>query len=213
MLKLLLTLVLVGSLGVPDQAVIADKLYDDLLAYHAWRVDSAHRHETEEARQERIRWVSDGIPRACADNADLFDTKLGWTFTQCVAFGATMAKWESGLMMEVQAGTRKGPAGELCLFQLHRLVSAVPDPKYRVTPEELAATVGLDAEAAYRCAYAGVKTIAWQIHRCRLRADDFTAPAAAFSLYHHPDQHCEFVLSGMPTDRARGYRALLTKLR
>ena len=91
MLKLLLTLVLVGSLGIPDQAVIADKLYDDLLAYHAWRVDSAHRHETEEARQERIRWVSDGIPRACADNADLFDTKLGWTFTQCVAFGATMA--------------------------------------------------------------------------------------------------------------------------
>ena len=54
MLKLLLTLVLDGSLGVPDQAVIADKLYDDLLAYHAWRIDSAHRQETEEARQERI---------------------------------------------------------------------------------------------------------------------------------------------------------------
>jgi hypothetical protein len=98
-------------------------------------------------------------------------------------------------------------------LQLHRLVSAVPDPKYRVTPEELAATVGLSAEATAHCALAGVRTFAWQIHRCRLRGDNFTSAAAAFSLYHHPDANCEYVLSGMPAARARSYRALLSKLK
>lgn len=212
MLKLLLTLALVGSLGTPDVSGISDKLYDDLLAYHEGRVDLTHRHETEEQRQERIRWIADGIPRACVENADLFDTRLGWTFKQCVAFGATMTKFESGLVKEVQEGTRRGPAGEICLFQLHRLISAVPDPKYRVTPEELAATVGLDAEAAYHCAYAGVKTIAWQIHRCGLRADSFTAPAEMFAEYHRPSQSCNATLTRMDSLRASGYRALLTKL-
>ena len=211
MLKLLLTLVLVGSLGTPDVSGISDKLYDDLLVYHEGRVDLTHRHETEEQRQERIRWIADGIPQACAEFP--LDEKLGWTLEQCVALEGALAKWESGLVKEVHSGDKRGPAGERCLVQLHRLVSAVPDPKYRVTPEELAATTGLSAEATERCALAGVKTLAWQIHRCRLKANDFVAPAAAYSLYHHPDEHCEYVLTKMNTDRARSYRALLTKLR
>lgn len=211
MLKLLLTLVLVGSLGTPDISEISNRLYDDLIVYHEGRVDLTHRHETEEQRQERIRWIADAIPKACAEFP--FDTKLGWTIKQCVALVGAGAKWESGLVREVQSGDKRGPAGERCLLQLHRLVSAVPDPKYRVTPEELAATVGLSAEATERCALAGVKTFAWQIHRCRLRADSFTAPAAAFSLYHHPTTNCDYTLSGMPAARARSYRALLTKLK
>jgi hypothetical protein len=137
---------------------------------------------------------------------------MGWTFEQCVALVGAGAKWESGLVREVHSGDRRGPAGERCLLQLHRLVSAVPDPKYRVTPEELAATVGLSAEATYHCALAGVKTFAWQIHRCRIHGNEFTAAAAAFSLYHHPSTNCEYVLSGMPAMRAKSYRALLAKL-
>jgi hypothetical protein len=208
MLKLLLTLVLVGTLGSLSVTDVSSKLYDDLLAYHAGRVDLPHRHETEEQRQERIRWIADAIPQACAD----FPFDMGWTFEQCVALVSAGAKWESGLLKEVHAGDRRGPAGERCLLQLHRLVSAVPDPKYRVTPEELAATVGLSAEATYHCALAGVKTFAWQIHRCRIHGNEFTAAAAAFSLYHHPSTNCEYVLSGMPAMRAKSYRALLAKL-
>jgi hypothetical protein len=190
---------------------MADRLYEQLVRYHAARIDVAHRHETEEERVQRIRWVADAVPAACV--AFPLDPKLGWTFEQCVAMAATMAQWESALAKEVHAGTKTGPAGELCLFQLHRNISSVPDERYRVTVEERLATVGLDAEATYRCAFAGVRTIAWQVHRCRLRAGDFTSAAAAFSLYHHPDEHCDYVLSGMPAKRAASYRHLLERIK
>lgn len=208
MLKLLLTLLLVGSLGVPS---VADKLYDDLLAYHAGRVNPAHRHETEEQRQERIRWIADAIPKACAEFP--FDVKLGWTLEQCVALTSTAAKWESGLIVEVHAGTRKGPSGELCLLQLHRLIAAVPDARYKVTQEERLATVGLGKEATYRCALAGVKTIAWHIHRCRLRADDLLSPSILFEQYHRPTTYCKPDFGAMSSRRALSYRALLAKIK
>jgi len=190
---------------------MSDKLYAELLEYHAGRVDLTHRHETEEERQERIRWIADAIPKACVEIP--FDAQLGWTFEKCVALGTTTAKWESGLVREVHAGTKRGPSGERCLFQLHRLVSAVPDPKYRVTPEELALTVGLSLEATERCAVAGIKTLGWHIHRCGFRADDYLAPAYIFAQYHLPSNtHCRVLPTRMNSLRASSYRHLLAKL-
>lgn len=204
---------LVATIAAAPQASVPDRLAEILIKYHGQRVDSAHIHknENEEERQARIRIVAEQIDIAC--NEHPFDVSLGWTHVQCDALASAAAQWESGLLEDVHSGAKRGPAGERCLFQLHRYVSAVPNPKYRVTPEELVATTGTGVEATHTCAVAGVKTLGWQIHRCRLRAGDFVSAAAAFSLYHHPTVNCEYVLSGMPAARARSYRGIEARLR
>lgn len=192
-----------------------DRLTALLADYHVHRVDSAHRvGETEAERLERMRRLASGLLSACdAVFPALVDSRLGWDRTRCVALGAATIEWESGLLLEVHSGKRLGPAGERCVFQLHRKVSAVPDPRYRVTAEDLARVNGVDAESTDLCTLSGVKTIAWQIHRCGLRADDFAAPAKLFSLYHHPRLCDDYVLSGMPAQRARTYRWIDARLR
>jgi hypothetical protein len=57
-----------------------------------------------------------------------------------------------------------------------------------------------------------VKTLGWHIHRCRLRGDDFVAPAEVFAEFHHPSPVCAATLTKMNSDRARSYRALLARL-
>jgi hypothetical protein len=204
------SVLLAASIAAAPAPVTVEQLSDALVAYHASRVDLAHRGEDEPARIERIGWVAAGIVAACKEHP--FDEKLGWTFNKCVALSSTAAKWESGLLREVHSGAKLGAAGERCLFQLHRSVSSVPDARYRVTPEELIATTGLDAEATARCAEAGVKSIGWHLHRCSLRGDDFVAPAELFAEYHHPSNNCVATLTKMNSDRARSYRALLARL-
>jgi hypothetical protein len=201
---------LLAAALVAAPPVTSDQLAAELVDYHAHRVDIAHRHETEEARVERIRWIADGAIAAC--DSEPLDEKLGWTRTRCIALVSTTAKWESALARDVHAGEKLGSAGERCLVQLHRSISNVPDPRYRVTPEELARTTGLDAESTARCLRAGVRTLGWHIHRCRLHADDFTAPARVFDAYHRAAPCDQYALSGMPAERARSYRALLAKL-
>jgi hypothetical protein len=211
--RIAVTFLRIATLAAPlalSAPVTSARLAAELVTYHEHRVDIAHRHETEESRLERLRWLADGIIAGCT--AEPFDVKLGWTFNQCVALATTAAEWESGLMVEVESGALRGPAGELGPWQLHRFVSAVPNPKYRVTPEELAASVGLSAETAALAARLGVRTLGWHVHRCRLRGTDFVAPAELFAEYHRPSVNCTATLTKMNSDRARSYRALLARL-
>jgi len=200
----------IAAIAVRPPDVTVERLYDELLAYHSERVHVPYRHEDEESRRERMHWIAEGVVAAC--RSEPLDETLGWTFNKCVALGTTAAKWESGLVLEVHSGARRGPSGERCLFQLHRLVSAVPDPRYRVTPEELAATTGLTPEATTRCAVAGVRTLAWHVHRCRFRADDYLSPAFIFAQYHMPSLRCRVIPTRMNSIRASSYRHLLTEL-
>ena len=210
MKRALLVLLAFLALAAVPAAISSCDLYDSLLAYHEKRVPVHMRHEDEPARQERIRWIAESIIKACADFP--LDEKLGWTSNQCIALAATMAKWESGLTRAVHEGSKKGPSGELCLFQIHRGVTQVPDPLYRTTEAERLETVGLSAEATDRCALAGVKDIAWQIHRCGMRAGDALSPARMFEQYHWPDPSCTYKLDPMSMARSRSYHTLLTQL-
>lgn len=216
MKKYLALLLAVATLAaVPSSAstVTPERLAGELESYFKIRVDSTHRHETPEETTARMLQIATGAVDACTSQIALFDPqKLGWTENKCIALVTTAAKWESGLIKETHAGTHRGPAGERCLVQLHRLVSAIPNPIYRITPEELAATTGLDDEATHACMHEGVKALAWQIHRCGYRADDFLAPVKTFSQYHHPRACDDYVLSGMPAWRAASFRSLLKKI-
>lgn len=210
MKRLLLLGLALFVLAASAPPIGVEKLYDSLLSYHTKRVNVNYRHETESEREARIRTIAEAIAKACEDFP--LDRKLGWTTNQCIVLASTMAKWESGLIKEVHEGNKKGPAGELCLFQLHRGIANIPDPVYRTSEAERLLTVGTDPESTLRCATAGVKTIAWQIHRCSLTAGDFTAPAKMFEQYHWPDVNCTFRFNGMSSDRAASYRSLLAKL-
>jgi len=204
---LLLVPFLIAAVAVD---VTPETLSGFLSSYYEKRVEQNYRHETAEESAERMGWIANGITEACTEFP--FDSKLGWTFNKCVAISTTFALWESGLIKEVHEGTKKGPAGELCLFQLHRFIRMVPDPVYRVTEEERQATVGLSREATHKCAFAGVKTIAWHIHRCRLRGGDILSPSILFEQYHRPKTPCAPDFGTMSSRRASSYRALLYKL-
>lgn len=184
----------------------------ELWNYHTHRVDVAHRHgETEDARIERMHDISIGVEHAC--RAEPLEAKLGWRHNDCVALAVTMAEWESGLMVEVQSGEKRGPSGEVGLWQFHRLATTVPDPKYRVTSEDLTAMVGLSLEATARQALGGVRTIGWQIHRCKLRKADAWAAATVFAEYHLPRWPCPVPYGDeMSAHRAAHYRNLVGRL-
>jgi hypothetical protein len=201
-------IVLVGALALTVQA---DALSEELFRYHTHRVDVAHRHgETEGARKERMRWIGDGIVAAC-ETVPL-ERKLGWRPLDCVALAAIMAEWESGLMIQVQSGEKRGPAGEIGLWQLHRFVSAVPNASYRVSPQDLKDMVGLSPVATVLQALGGVKTIGWHVHRCQLHRSDVWTVARIFAEYHHPSVKCNAVVDTMSMQRSASYRNLLHRL-
>lgn len=180
-----------------------------LVAYYNVRVPEHMRHETPAQISDRFEMILESIDRACSE----FPLD-GWSHEECVVLGTTAVKWESGLLPAVHSGEKRGPSGEVCLFQIHPGAVA-GDPAYRVTHEEWLKLPGLDAASTQACANAGIKTIAWHIHRCHFVSGDkdWYAAALVFAEYHQPSATCVSTLSGMNLKRARDYMQTLKAVR
>jgi len=180
-----------------------------LFTYHTTRVPPQYRHETEDARQTRIRTIAQAQVEECIENRI-----PGWPLKACVALGTTIAQWESGLLEEVHSGAKKGPAGEVCLFQLHRAVTAIPDKHYRITKEELEQSTGTDLDHTRMCVRLGMRIVRWHIKRCAIKYEGggWSNTIALFAEYHHPDTYCHAYPLAMSSARAMSYQSLLHKL-
>lgn len=165
--------------------------------------------ENIDERSERYAQIAESIVKACRNHP-----WPGWPLEGCVALSSTAAKWESGLLRSVHEGGLKGPAGELCLFQLHRLIVRVPDESWRVTREEWLKTTGLDREATDMCADAGVRSLGWQVKRCSIKYEGggWYQAGRVFQAYHLPNSGCPIMISEMSGKRGRSYQSLLWKI-
>jgi hypothetical protein len=198
------------ALAVTSTEPLPERVFDGLHEYGKAREPNGPIAETMTERDARYHDIAVGIDAACTRHP-----WPGWPHVACVALATTAAKWESGLLKTVHEGTLLGKAGERCLFQLHRKVSLVPSAKWRVTPEEWAATTGLGAEATARCADAGVRVLGWQIARCGIKYEQGGRYVASqvFAEYHMPSADCRTVISRMSDTRAGSYQAELMRLR
>jgi hypothetical protein len=186
-----------------------EKLLAIILIYHATRVPPLYRHEPEATRESRLQTVVQAITDECTENPI-----PGWPYRACVALGYTIPQWESGFIKEVHEGSKRGPAGEVCLFQLHRRVIGIPNPKYAITARELLDTMGVDYEHTRNCVRVGMRIARYHISRCRLKYEGGGwAPAMyLFAEYHNPSTTCQAVVLNMSGMRARSYAALLQRL-
>jgi len=192
---------------------LSEALLALLLKYHAGRVAERYWGESHEARRERIGRIAAGNIRACRR------VKLPgrWSRGGCLALLTTVEEWESGLERSVHEGTKRGPAGEACLAQLHRSVyreGAIRDPDYQVTKEEWENSAGLDEEATDRCTFAGAKVLMYHASRCSIRfeADSWWMAARIFAEYHHPSSECRATVLPMSSKRGMTYSIIYRKL-
>lgn len=192
--------------------MIAEVLSALLIKYHATRVHERYWGESDADRHARIARIAAANVRACQD------VKLPgrWTFAGCLALLTTTEEWESGLERAVHSGERRGPAGELCLVQLHHNVTrpgAIRDIDYQISEEEWASLGGLDEAATYRCAFAGAKVLMSHAARCvPFAGDSWWSAAQIFAEYHHPSNTCAAVVSTMSSHRGMTYSLLYRKL-
>lgn len=204
----------------PTAAILAASLFHELLGYHSVKVGSAYKEENRVQQEARLAVISTQIVEACEAHPIEH-----LTLTACVALASTTAKWESGLLAAIHEGTKKGPSGELCLFQLHHGVTNIPNPKWAITHEEWAAAPGLSPEATRRCADLGVRVLGWHVHRCWAKwhnpriVGDAGEPGflirveRVFAEYHHPDTACYSTVLPMSLIRRESFRELLEKLK
>jgi hypothetical protein len=184
-----------------------------LLKYHATRVHERYRGEDEPARKARIERIADADVRACRT----VKIPKRWTFAGCLSLLMAAEQWESGLQREVHSGELRGPAGEICLVQLHRNVTrtgAIRDPDYQIGEEEWESLGGLDADASYRCAFAGAKVLMYHVSRCAIpfAADSWWSAALVFAEYHRPANDCRAHVSPMSSQRGMTYAVTYRKL-
>lgn len=184
-----------------------------LLKYHATRVHERYWGETGEARKARIERIAVSDVRACRR------VKLPgrWTFAGCLAALVMVEEWESGLERGVHAGEKKGPAGELCLVQLHHRVTfpgAIRDPDYQITEDEWQHTVGLDQESTDACAFAGAKVLMYHVSRCVMpfAGDSWWAGAKLAAEFHHPSNVCRATVEPMHSHRGMTYAHVYRRL-
>jgi len=182
-----------------------EKLFAIILIYHTVRVPTLYRHEPEDTRQTRLHVIAQSIVEECTENPI-----PGWPFRACVTLATTIPQWESGFVEAVHSGAKVGPAGEVCLYQLHRSVVHIPNPTYRITKEELAATLGTDYEHTRNCVRLGMRVARWHVHRCSFHYRNDSQ--WFFAEYHHPSVKCNAYVSAMSRDRGRSYGKLLAKL-
>ena len=178
-----------------------------LVVYYNSRVPEYLRHETPAETDDRLKMIVESIDRACDEHP-----LEGWSHDGCVALGVTAAKWESGFLPSVHSGEKRGPSGEVCLFQIHPGAVA-GDPAYRVTREEWLSLPGTDPKSTLACAVAGIKTLAWHIHRCHFNDEERYTAALVFAEYHQPTQTCAAMPSRMSFARATDYAKTLKVLR
>ncbi len=184
-------------------------LFTFLFHYHTGRFPEQYRHESETDREHRIQTIAQAQVDECTENPI-----PGWPFRACVALGSTTLQWESGLQLEVHDGTKTGPAGELCLFQLHRSVTEIPNAKYAVTVDEWRNTTGIDYDHTRNCVRLGMRVIRWHIFRCDIGYErgGWGTVARLYAEYHHPSVKCWAVMMPMSGRRAISYQYLLRKL-
>jgi hypothetical protein len=190
-----------------------DALAAMLLKYHAGRVHERYWGESPSERRGRISLIARANIAACRR------VKLPgrWSPGGCLALLVTVEEWESGLERGVHEGTKRGPAGEACLVQLHPSVyrqGAIRDPDYRVTKEEWESLPGLGEEATEACAFAGAKVLMYHVERCSVpfSADSWWAAARVFAEYHHPSGECRAHVLPMSSRRGMTYASIYRKL-
>lgn len=138
----------------------------------------------------------------------------GWPKKACVAIAANTQMWESGLLADVHAGTKRGPAGERCLMQLHRSVTAIAVAKYRITRAEWEQVEGVDLEHTKNCVRLGMRIMRWHIQRCALKYEGggWYNVASLYNEYHRPSSTCRATPSPLSGRRATAYKNLLGKI-
>lgn len=192
---------------------LAEAILAGLLKYHATRVPERYWGESHVEREARISRIAEANVHACRT------VKLPgrWTFGGCLALLQTVEQWESGLERSVHSGEKRGPAGEICLVQLHHRVTApeaIHDPDYKVTEEEWESLGGLDIDATRRCAFAGAKILMYHASRCRIpfAADSWWMAARIFAEFHHPDNECHATILPMSSHRGMTYASIYRRL-
>jgi len=170
---------------------VIEALYALLLGYHTLKVGSSYALEDREAQKARLHDIAEAAVESCRAHPLWFmvgKKKVTWPLAGCVAVSSTMPKWESGLLKEIQSGERLGPAGERGLFQLHRTVTKIPDPRWHITAEEWRAIGGLTPEDTRHQTDLGVRVLGWHVYRCQIafKGADLMHLARLFAEYHHP---------------------------
>jgi hypothetical protein len=192
---------------------LAEALLSMLLKFHTSRVPERYWGESKPEREARISRIAESEVYACRK------VKLPgrWTFGGCLALLQTAQRWESGLERSVHSGEKRGPAGEICLSQLHPSVyrpGAIHDPDYQITEDEWNSLAGLDVDATRRCSFAGAKVLMYQVSRCSIpfSADSWWTAAKIFAEFHHPANDCRANVLPMSSQRGMTYAMIYRKI-
>lgn len=193
-----------------QEFLLAAQLFHALLGYHSVKVGSTYKTENRDEQKSRLATIATATVEQCSLHPI---EHMG--LVRCVGIVATTAKWESGLLQEIHSGKQRGPAGELCLVQLHRQVVQIPHPKWRITHDEWLATPGLDYAATSRCIGLGVRVHGWHAHRCWMKWHDPVQGRVEreFAEYWHPNTGCSAIVQLPSILRAESWRELDEKLR
>ncbi len=154
------------------------------------------------SRKARIGNIATHVVKHC----ETYAPRARYPVDACAAVAMNGAFWESSLRYDVHTGERKGPGGEECLFQIHRLSSAVPFDQWR--PHPYGTNAGI--ENTSRCVESGVKIFMYHVWRCGLRLLELHPLALLYSEYHQPGD-CK-TLSGNSYNRANMALRTLRKL-
>ncbi len=108
------------------------------------------RRETQGEALDRWATIARVTSRVCHDPPPAW--KLRWGVLGCIRGVATIARHESAYWRAVHEGKLRGPAGEVCLLQIHPVVTNA----LGIDPETL---VGIDAASTERCLRVGVELL------------------------------------------------------
>jgi hypothetical protein len=176
-----------------------------LIDYYAARTQAP----VSEADRERLAVIARANLEECDENPI-----PGYPRKACLAFLTNTEQWESGLKAGTHSGAVRGGAGERCLMQLHRTVTAIPSAKYRITRAEWEGVEGVDLEHTRNCVRLGMRVARWHIFRCGLRYEPggWIQIAQLYNEYHRPSARCRAVPSPLSGRRAMAYEALVRKI-
>jgi len=170
---------------------VIEALYAILLGYHTLKMGSSYALEDRESQKARLHDIAASVVESCRAHPLWFmvgKKRVEWPLAGCSAELATALKWESGLLVEIHSGARLGPAGERGLPQLHRGVTRIPDPRWRITAEEWRSIGGLGLEATRIQTDLAVRVLGWHVYRCQIafKGAEIMHLARLFVEYHHP---------------------------
>jgi hypothetical protein len=182
-----------------------DQLAALLISYFAVRTQAP----VSEADKARLAVIAQANVEECDEHPI-----PGWPRKACITLATNTEMWESGLMEKVHSGEQVGPAGERCLFQLHRSVTSIAVARYRITRAEWESTTGTDLEHTRNCARLGMRIMRWHIARCSFRYEDggWFVMSQLYREYHHPSSTCRARLSPLSERRGVAYQTLLYKI-